>query len=114
MIQVQRDAVHHAEAEIEFKEGRLQKAAELWGQVTTTPPPFEEIALRFVEAQAPDALFTFLQARLEALSSSEKAQVYTSSHYPLLSCQCTARHEVSGKTYQFGTCSVLPGNYSDC
>ena len=58
-----------------FKEGLLQKAAELWGKVTTAPPAFEEIALKFVEAKSPDALFVFLQAKLDSLSSADKAQV---------------------------------------
>lgn len=84
VLQAQRDAVHHAEAEVAYREGNLQQAAELWGKVSTAPPTFEEIALKFVEISAPEALYTFLQAKLDSLRSSDKAQV--SSPSCMLSC----------------------------
>jgi len=43
-------------------------------------PSFEEIALRFVEFGATDALQVFLLARLQALAPDDKAQVWTGTN----------------------------------
>lgn len=67
--------MNNAEAEAAYREGRHLAAAKLWGKVTRPPPSFEEIALRFVGSETPDALQTFLLTKLDTLSPSDKAQV---------------------------------------
>jgi hypothetical protein len=64
-----------AEAQAAYQEGDLLRAAGLYGRVTSPTPSFQELALKFVEAAAPDALQAFLLARLTSLPSHDKAQV---------------------------------------
>ena len=50
-------------------------AARLWGKMTAAHPPFEDIALRLVDSGSPDALHILLSTKLDALPSSDRAQV---------------------------------------
>ena len=74
-VQAQRDQVSLAEADAAFDNGEFKAAAALYGRIAKGPPSFEEVALKLVEAGASDALQTFLQTRLENLSSDDKVQV---------------------------------------
>lgn len=49
-------------------------AAGQWGHVVGGRPPFEEIALKLVEAGDPDALAVFLKTKLQVLGRNDKAQ----------------------------------------
>lgn len=49
-------------------------AAAQWGRIVGGRPPFEDVALRLLEAGDPDALAAFLEARLRALGRSDRAQ----------------------------------------
>eukprot|EP00884_Botryococcus_braunii_P001644 jgi/Botrbrau1/11480/Bobra.0360s0007.1 len=72
--QAQRDAVSVAEAQAAYQAGDLLRAAGLYGRVASPSPSFQELALKFVEAAAPDALQAFLLARLTSLPPHDKAQ----------------------------------------
>ena len=67
--------MNSAEAEACFGDGNFVEAARLLGKVTATVPAFEEVALRFVEANSAEALQTFLQTKMDALGQNDKAQV---------------------------------------
>lgn len=56
-------------------EGDPVGAARLWGKMTSSHPPFEDVALRLVDSGSPDALHTLLATRLDALPPSDRAQV---------------------------------------
>ena len=73
--QAERDTVSRSEAEAAFQDGNYKHAARLWGRMQGGDPSFEEIALRFVEVGATDALQVFLMARLQVLAPDDKAQV---------------------------------------
>ncbi len=74
-LQAERDTVSRSEAEAAFQDGDFKHAARLWGRMQAGNPSFEEIALRFVDVGATDALQVFLMARLQALAPDDKAQV---------------------------------------
>lgn len=73
--QAERDTVNSAEAEACFGDGNFVEAARLLGRVTAAVPAFEEVVLRFVEADSPKALQTFLQTKMDSLGHEDKAQV---------------------------------------
>ena len=64
-----------AEAESLMAAGDPVGAARLWGRMTGPHPPFEDVALRLVDSGSPDALHTLLATKLDALPSSDRAQV---------------------------------------
>ncbi|KAL3143378.1 hypothetical protein ABBQ38_002206 [Trebouxia sp. C0009 RCD-2024] len=72
--QAERDTVNSAEAEACFGDGNFVEAARLLGRVTAAVPAFEEVVLRFVEADSPKALQTFLQTKMDSLGHEDKAQ----------------------------------------
>lgn len=74
-MQAERDTVSRSEAEAAFQDGDFKHAARLWGRMQAGDPSFEEIALRFVDVGATEALQVFLMARLQALAPDDKAQV---------------------------------------
>lgn len=74
-MQAERDTVSRSEAEAAFEDGNFTHAARLWGRMQAGDPSFEEVALRFVESGATDALQVFLMARLQVLPPDDKAQV---------------------------------------
>ena len=74
-MQAERDTVSRSEAEAAFQDGDFKHAARLWGRMQAGDPSFEEIALRFVDVGAIEALQVFLMARLQALAPDDKAQV---------------------------------------
>lgn len=45
------------------------------GRVTAAVPAFEEVVLRFVEVNSPQALQAFLQTKMDSLGQEDKAQV---------------------------------------
>ena len=85
--------MNSAEAEACFGDCNFVEAARLLGKVTATAPAFEEVALRFVEANSPEALQTFLQTKMDALGQDDKAQVLCFAVYShaVLSVLCCAR-----------------------
>ena len=88
-VQAQRDVVRAAEAEALMQAGDPVGAACLWGKMAAANPPFEDIALRLVDCGSPDALHILLSTKLDALPSSDRAQV----------CPHTIRMQ----------CTLLPG-----
>ena len=74
-VQAERDIVNRSEAEAAFEDDDFNHAASLWGRMRSSEPSFEEIALRFVEVGATEALQVFLMARLHVLGPDDKAQV---------------------------------------
>ena len=74
-MQAERDIVNRSEAEAAFEDDEFTRAASLWGRMRSSEPSFEEIALRFVEVGATEALQVFLMARLQVLGPDDKAQV---------------------------------------
>ena len=74
-VQAERDIVNRSEAEAAFEDDDFTRAASLWGRMRSSEPSFEEIALRFVEVGATEALQVFLMARLQVLGPDDKAQV---------------------------------------
>ena len=74
-MQAERDTVNRSEAEAAFEDDDFTRAASLWGRMRSSEPSFEEIALRFVEVGATEALQVFLMARLHVLGPDDKAQV---------------------------------------
>ena len=74
-VQAERDIVNRSEAEAAFEDDDFTRAASLWGRMRSSEPSFEEIALRFVEVGATEALQVFLMARLHVLGPDDKAQV---------------------------------------
>ena len=75
-MQAERDIVNRSEAEAAFEDDEFNRAAGLWGRMRSSEPSFEEIALRFVEVGATEALQVFLMARLHVLGPDDKAQVH--------------------------------------
>lgn len=73
--QAERDTVNSAEAEACFGDGNFVEAARLLGKVTAAVPAFEEVVLRFVEVNSPQALQAFLQTKMDSLGHEDKAQV---------------------------------------
>ena len=71
---VQRNAVYLAEAEALLAENRPVEAAERYGKVTASVPPFEDLALKLMETGNPAALTAFLFARLSTLGPDDLAQ----------------------------------------
>ena len=74
-MQVERDTVNSAEAEACFGDGKYVEAAHLMGRVTAAVSAFEEVVLRFVEVNSPQALQAFLLTKLDSLGQEDKAQV---------------------------------------
>ncbi len=74
-LQGERDTVNSAEAEACFGDGKYVEAAHLLGRVTAAVPAFEEVVLRFVEVNSPQALQAFLQTKMDSLGQEDKAQV---------------------------------------
>ncbi|DBA75172.1 hypothetical protein WJX77_011350 [Trebouxia sp. C0004] len=72
--QGERDTVNSAEAEACFGDGKYVEAARLLGRVTAAVPAFEEVVLRFVEVNSPQALQAFLQTKMDSLGQEDKAQ----------------------------------------
>ena len=79
-MQAERDTVNRSEAEAAFEDDDFTRAASLWGRMRSSEPSFEEIALRFVEVGATEALQVFLMARLHVLGPDDKAQVQEQSN----------------------------------
>jgi len=71
--QTQRDVVYVAQAEAAFSDGDYLRAATFFAKAAASCP-FEEVALRFVQAGEPKALRYFLLNRLDSLKSSDRAQ----------------------------------------
>ena len=69
-----RDAVALAEADAAFEAGDRGRAAVLYGRALTSDPPFEEVALKFVDSRDTDALASLLSARVAALPRRDRAQ----------------------------------------
>ena len=69
-----RDAVALAEADAAFEAGDRGRAAVLYGRALTSDPPFEEVALKFVDSRDTDALTSLLAARVAALPRRDRAQ----------------------------------------
>ncbi len=67
--------MNSAEAEACFGDGNYVEAARLLGKVTAAVPAFEEVVLRFVEVNSPQALQAFLQTKMDSLGHEDKAQV---------------------------------------
>ena len=67
--------MNSAEAEACFGDGNFVEAARLLGKVTAAVPAFEEVVLRFVEVNSPQALQAFLQTKMDSLGHEDKAQV---------------------------------------
>lgn len=67
--------MNSAEAEACFGDGNFVEAARLLGRVTAAVPAFEEVVLRFVEVNSPQALQAFLQTKMDSLGHEDKAQV---------------------------------------
>ena len=67
--------MNSAEAEACFGDGNYVAAARLLGKVTAAVPAFEEVVLRFVEVNSPQALQAFLQTKMDTLGQEDKAQV---------------------------------------
>ena len=67
--------MNSAEAEACFGDGNYVEAARLLGKVTAAVPAFEEVVLRFVEVNSPQALQAFLQTKMDSLGPEDKAQV---------------------------------------
>ncbi|CAI7895836.1 unnamed protein product, partial [Closterium sp. NIES-54] len=63
---LQRDRVYAAQAESAFKDGDYERAATFFAR-TAHQVPFEEVALKFVEAGQQDALRSFLLHKLDHL-----------------------------------------------
>ncbi len=74
-LQGERDTVNSAEAEACFGDGKYVEAAHLLGRVTAAVPAFEEVVLRFVQVNSPQALQAFLQTKMDSLGQEDKAQV---------------------------------------
>lgn len=70
----QRDIVHSARAEAAMTSRDYMTAAEHFAKVVGGQPPFEDIALRLIEAESPNALMLFLSTRLSCLSKADRAQ----------------------------------------
>ncbi|KAI8463559.1 MAG: hypothetical protein J3K34DRAFT_462375 [Monoraphidium minutum] len=73
----QRDAVYIAMAEDSFARGDRKAAAAQWGRVVGGRPPFEEVALRLVEAGEPNALATFLSTKLQVVPDAVRGRADT-------------------------------------
>ncbi|CAI5946602.1 unnamed protein product [Closterium sp. NIES-65] len=71
---LQRDRVYAAQAESAFKDGDYERAATFFAR-TAHQVPFEEVALKFVEAGQQDALRSFLLHKLDHLPKQERAQM---------------------------------------
>lgn len=67
--------MNSAEAEACFGDSNFVEAARLLGKVTAAVPAFEEVVLRFVEVNSPQALQAFLQTKMDSLGHEDKAQV---------------------------------------
>ena len=70
----QRNSVYLAEADSLLADGRTVEAAERYGRVTAATPPFEDLALKLMETGHPEALRSFLFARLGTLGVDDRAQ----------------------------------------
>ncbi|CAI5535960.1 unnamed protein product, partial [Closterium sp. Naga37s-1] len=71
---LQRDRVYAAQADSAFKGGDYERAATFFAR-TAHQVPFEEVALKFVEAGQQDALRSFLLHKLDHLPKQERAQM---------------------------------------
>jgi vacuolar protein sorting-associated protein 18 len=70
----QRNSVYLAEADASLAEGRAVEAGKLYGRVTASEPPFEELVLRLMGYGDPEALLAFLRARLGTLGVEDRPQ----------------------------------------
>ncbi|KAF5834626.1 Pep3/Vps18/deep orange family-domain-containing protein [Dunaliella salina] len=66
----QRDEVHNTTAETMFCSGNFDEAARHWAKLSGANPPFEEIALRLVSAEAPRAIRVYLATKLALLKAN--------------------------------------------
>ena len=71
---VQRNAVYGLEAERLFQDGDYERAATLFGKLTSKKPTFDEIISRLMGLDEGSPMCKFLEARLETLGTGDRIQ----------------------------------------
>ena len=103
--------MNSAEAEACFGDGNFVEAARLLGKVTAAVPAFEEVVLRFVEVNSPQALQAFLQTKMDSLGHEDKAQVtFHAQHIVIDTYQALVVAISASQTHT----ELIIGKYTTC